>query len=251
MHVAIIMDGNGRWAQRRGLGRSFGHRAGAKSVEKVVEAAARSQVEVLTLYAFSSDNWKRPPDEVAALMSLLRRYLRSELKRCLTNGIRVNVIGRRDRLDAELVTMIERAEKLTSGGQRLLLRLAVDYSARYAISRAAELAREDGRSSGGFDEHLARASHACVPVAPVDLLIRTGGERRLSDFLLWECAYAELLFVEKCWPDFSAADFDTALQEFSRIERRFGGVSAEPLRAHPHAVPGGLAAAGTVLAARG
>jgi undecaprenyl diphosphate synthase len=251
MHVAIIMDGNGRWAQRRGLKRSFGHRAGAKSVEKVVEAAARSEVEVLTLYAFSSDNWKRPPDEVAALMGLLRRYLRSELKRCLTNGIRINVIGRRDRLDAELVSMIERAEKLTSGGRKLLLRLAVDYSARYTISRAAELAGAQGESRSEFDELLARASHACVPVPPVDLLMRTGGERRLSDFLLWECAYAELLFVPKCWPDFGAADFDAALQEFSRIERRFGGLVAEPSREHSHAMPGGFAAAGTALAARG
>jgi undecaprenyl diphosphate synthase len=226
MHVAIIMDGNGRWAERRGLPRTAGHRAGARAVRRIVEAAAGApEVDVLTHYAFSSDNWSRPAEEVASLMALFRRHLASEAARCVQNGVRLRVIGRRDRLAADLVHAIERAEHMTAGGERLELRLAVDYSARHAILGAANLDRESECSIEYFEDKLARAMHAGGP-RPVDLLIRTGGERRLSDFLLWECAYAELVFVDRYWPDFDEAAFDSALREFANRDRRFGGVGA-------------------------
>ena len=220
MHTAIIMDGNGRWAERRGLARSAGHRAGAKAVRRNVEAATAGPIDILTLYAFSSDNWSRPAPEVASLMRLLKRYLVSETARCLDNGVQLSVIGRRDRLSRDLVRTIENTERITSSGSRLHLRLAVDYSARAAIAHAASRTRlpED------FDRELAAAVHSNVE-APVDLLIRTGGERRLSDFLLWECAYAELVFVDTFWPDFDETAFEAALREFGRRDRRFGRLS--------------------------
>jgi len=223
MHTAIIMDGNGRWAERRGLPRSAGHRAGAKAVRRIVEAATRGAIDTLTLYAFSSDNWSRPQQEVAGLMRLLKRYLVSETARCLDNGVRLSVIGRRDRLSRNLVHTIENTERLTADGANLHVRLAVDYSARGAIAQAATRINGDC-SLQEFEEELAAAVHSDVE-APVDLLIRTGGERRLSDFLLWECAYAELVFVDTYWPDFDEAAFETALREFSRRDRRFGGLS--------------------------
>jgi undecaprenyl diphosphate synthase len=226
MHTAIIMDGNGRWAERRGLPRSAGHRAGAKAVRRVVEAATRSTVDVLTLYAFSADNWARPPGEVASLMRLLKRYLVSETARCLENGVRLSVIGRRDRLARDLLHTIEHTERITADGNKLHLRLAIDYSARAAIACAAARARDDC-SPDEFERHLAAAVHSDA-AAPVDLLIRTGGERRLSDFLLWESAYAELVFVDTFWPDFDAVAFDAALREFGRRDRRFGGLSKQP-----------------------
>ena len=178
MHTAIIMDGNGRWAERRGLPRSAGHRAGAKAVRRIVEAATRGPIDILTLYAFSSDNWSRPPQEVANLMRLLKRYLVSETARCLDNGVRLSVIGRRDRLSRDLVRTIENTERLTAGGTKLHLRLAVDYSARAAIAAAAARAH----SPEDFERELAAAVHSDVD-APVDLLIRTGGERRLERLL--------------------------------------------------------------------
>jgi undecaprenyl diphosphate synthase len=227
MHVAIIMDGNGRWAKKRGLRRSLGHQAGARAVRRIVEAAARAPVDVLTLYAFSSDNWSRPADEVTSLMWLLKRYLQSEVARCVENGIRINVIGRRDRLGHGLVSLIEQTERVTAEGRNLTLQVAVDYSARDAILRAAALTDRDCSSIENFVENLSHASHG-RPMPPVDLLIRTGGERRLSDFLLWECAYAELVFVDDYWPDFDAAAFAAALGEFHRRERRFGGLPADP-----------------------
>src|SRR3954466_141511 len=227
MHVAIIMDGNGRWAERRGLPRSAGHRAGARAVRRIVEAAARTSLNVLTLYAFSADNWARPAQEVASLMRLLKRYLVSETARCLENGVRLSVIGRRDRLSDDLVRTIENTERLTSRGHGLQLRLPVDYSARESITRAAALVRGLQCSQHEFERCLADAVNSDVH-EPVDLLIRTGGERRLSDFLLWECAYAELVFVDEYWPDFDEASFAAALREFSRRDRRFGGLSAAP-----------------------
>ena len=204
MHVAIIMDGNGRWATARALPRTAGHRAGADAVRRVVEAAPRLDVGTLTLFAFSSDNWKRPTREVATLMRLFHRYLASEAAALQENGVRLSVIGRRDRLASPLVRQIVAAERLTADGRRLHLRLAVDYSAREAIQRSV---REP--SAVGPD---------------VDLLIRTGGERRLSDFLLWECAYAELHFTDKRWPDFEAADLERAIADFHGRERRFGAL---------------------------
>jgi undecaprenyl diphosphate synthase len=198
------MDGNGRWATSRGLPRTAGHRAGADAVRRVVETAPRLGVGTLTLFAFSSDNWKRPTREVATLMRLFHRYLASEAAALEENGVRLSVIGRRDRLAAPLLRQIMAAERLTANGRRLHLRLAVDYSAREAITRSA---------------------HDPGWLGPdVDLLIRTGGERRLSDFLLWECAYAELHFTDKRWPDFDAADLERALLDFHGRERRFGAL---------------------------
>jgi undecaprenyl diphosphate synthase len=238
MHVAIIMDGNGRWAARRDLTRQAGHRAGVKVAENVVRAAARAGVKTLTLYAFSSDNWMRPLPEVDALFGLLRRYLMTETDHCLRESIRLNVIGRRDRLNPILRAQIERSEELTATCSRMHVRLAVDYSSRYSIAEAGR--RVQALPSAGRTEYLrqlAVVDHS-DPVAPeVDLLIRTGGEQRLSDFLLWECAYAELLFLECPWPDFDEAQFLQALEEYSRRQRRFGRVAAahEPVIESPGA----------------
>ena len=226
LHVAIIMDGNGRWARERGWPREAGHRAGAGAVERTVEAAPKAGAGALTLYAFSSDNWNRPAAEVSALMGLLRTYLREQTGRCVENGVRLNVIGRRDRLARPLVSLIEEAENRTASGRRLLVRIAIDYSSRDAIVRAASLSGAGASlTREAFAARLAEAIHSsAVPVPDVDLLIRTGGEQRLSDFLLWECAYAELYFTPRKWPDFEAADLEAAIREFRRRERRFGGV---------------------------
>jgi undecaprenyl diphosphate synthase len=226
LHAAIIMDGNGRWAVSRGKSRTAGHLAGADAVRRTVEAAPGAGIDILTLYAFSSDNWRRPPDEVGALMRLLRRYLMAETGRCVENGVRVQVIGRRDRLAPSLVREIESAERATARGEKLWLRIAVDYSARDAILRAAL------RLSGGPDQISREEFSRLVAECPeegahdVDLLIRTGGEKRLSDFLLWEAAYAELIFTDRMWPDFGTADLEEAVLEFRRRERRFGTVPA-------------------------
>jgi undecaprenyl diphosphate synthase len=231
MHVAIIMDGNGRWASRRGLRRSAGHQAGAKAVRRIVEAATRGPVDILTLYAFSSDNWSRPAHEVATLMRLLKRYLQSEVARCVENGVRLNVIGRRDRLSADLVRIIERSESVTAHCDKLTLQLAVDYSSRDAILRAASAAAASAaQSREEFGAAIAAETHSLAGASCVDLLIRTGGERRLSDFLLWECAYAELVFVDEFWPDFDERGFEASLAEFYRRERRFGGLPAPASR---------------------
>jgi len=224
VHVAVIMDGNGRWANARGLPRVAGHREGAKAVRRVVEAAPGLGIGTLTLYAFSSDNWQRPPREVGALMRLFRGYLASETARLIENGVRLTVIGRRDRLPEVLARAIAGAEAATAGGGRLHLRLAIDYSARDAILRAAALAagRELGRDE--FAALLGRAAGAAEPAPDVDLLVRSGGEQRVSDFLLWECAYAELWFTARMWPEVDAATLAEAVAEFRRRDRRFGRV---------------------------
>lgn len=219
-HVAIIMDGNGRWARARGKPRASGHRAGAEAVRRTVEAAARGSVSVLTLYAFSSDNWGRPGEEVEQLLTLFESHLRSEARRCLANGIRLRVIGRRDRLPGTLVDAVEGAEALTARGSEMLLRIAVDYSARDSILAAAS-GPPALRDRADFAEALARVIHGGEP-RDVDLLIRTGGEHRLSDFLLWESAYAELYFTDRMWPDFDEDDLAKALAWFHGRERRFG-----------------------------
>jgi undecaprenyl diphosphate synthase len=225
LHVAIIMDGNGRWATARGRPRTAGHVAGVEAVRRVVEAAGDLGVGTLTLFAFSSDNWRRPDAEVRALMRLFRSYLTAEAGKCAENGIRISVIGRRDRLSSSLVRVVEEAEAATAGADRSLLRIAVDYSARDAILRAAGRLRGQGElSREAFARLLADPPHDGGPVPDVDLLIRTGGEKRLSDFLLWECAYAELVFTDRMWPDFTAADLAEAVREFYRRERRFGEV---------------------------
>lgn len=200
MHLAIILDGNGRWARAQGWPRLAGHRAGVEAVRRVVESAPSHGVSTLSLYAFSSDNWKRPQEEVAGLMLLLGRFLEREVAALHEKGVRLEFIGRRDRLPASLVRAIHAAEQRTRTGRRLHLRIAVDYSGRESI----------------------RTGH----VGPdVDLLIRTGGEQRLSDFLLWECAYAELLFLPKAWPEFTAQDLAAALQTFHQRDRRFGAIA--------------------------
>ncbi|ANM29276.1 UDP pyrophosphate synthase [Acidobacteria bacterium Mor1] len=224
LHVAIIMDGNGRWAQRRSLRRAAGHRAGVRAVRRVVESAPSMGIGALTLYAFSSDNWQRPKGEVQALMRLLREFIPSETRRSVRNGVRLRMIGRRDRLDPGLVRSIEKAEAATSGGRALDLRLAIDYSARDQILRAASALEAEGATRESFDRRLATAGGLGDGYRDVDFLIRTGGEQRLSDFLLWECAYAELYFTPVMWPDFTAADLETALAEFQRRQRRFGQV---------------------------
>ena len=198
-HLAMIMDGNGRWAERRGLPRLAGHRAGAEAVRRMVEACAARGVGILSLYAFSSDNWKRPAAEVQGLMRLFEAHLRSEGRRLQREGIRLEVIGRRDRLPPRLLKAILAAESLTASGTRMTLRIAIDYSSRHEIA--------EGRQ--GPD---------------VDLLLRTSGERRLSDFLLWESAYAELAFLDTHWPDMTADRLDAALADFGGRERRFGAL---------------------------
>ncbi|HET7631893.1 MAG TPA: polyprenyl diphosphate synthase [Gemmatimonadaceae bacterium] len=223
-HVAIIMDGNGRWATRRAMPRTAGHRAGVRTARTIVETARDAGVRTLTLYAFSADNWRRPRVEVTALMRLFRRSLLAESRRCLENGVKLTVIGRRDRLPAFLVGTIDEAESLTAGCSDMLLRIAVDYSARDALLRAAALVAGAPVSREEFATLLAKVDHGCGAPGDVDLLIRTGGEQRLSDFLLWECAYAELAFTPRMWPDFSADDFRQMLAEFGTRERRFGGV---------------------------
>jgi undecaprenyl diphosphate synthase len=213
------MDGNGRWALGRGLPRIAGHRAGVEAARRAIEAAPGAGIGILTLFAFSSDNWRRPADEVGALMGMLARYLDTETENCIRKGVRLEAIGRRDRLGAALSEAIARAETATAGGERLRLRVAIDYSARDAILAAARGLKELSLEALGT---------ALGP--PVDLLIRTGGERRLSDFLLWESAYAELVFSRVMWPEFGAADLETAVREFRGRERRFGAVPAAPAR---------------------
>ncbi len=227
LHVAIIMDGNGRWAAGRGRPRPEGHRAGARSVRQVVEAAPGLGITDLTLYAFSSDNWQRPAVEVAALLRLFREYLQRETPRCVAEGVRLTVIGRRDRLPAVLRRAMARAESATQGGTVLHLRLAIDYSARDALVGAANrLAVRGYATRAGLAAALADELGAAAPLPDVDLLIRTGGEQRLSDFLLWECAYAELVFTPCPWPEFGAAELERAVAEYGGRDRRFGGIGS-------------------------
>jgi undecaprenyl diphosphate synthase len=231
IHVAIIMDGNGRWATARGQLRTAGHIAGARTVRKIVEAAPDCGIGTLTLYAFSADNWQRPSREVALLMRLFRRYLVSEVARCVTNGVRMKIIGRRDRIPPELLRAICNAETATRDGRTLELRIAVDYSARDAMLRAArrmrsDIPRDTEMERTEFARLLAQVDNGIGMSRDVDLLIRTGGEQRLSDFLLWECAYAELYFTRRMWPDFSTADLAEAVEDFRARERRFGTVPA-------------------------
>lgn len=232
MHVAIIMDGNGRWANARNLPRTAGHRAGARAVDAVVRAAARHGIGTLTLYAFSADNWHRPAAEVEALFGLLRRYLMTQTERCLDESIRLNVIGRRDRLNANLRRQIEQSERLTAECARMHLRIAVDYSSRHSLLEAGRrLPDALPAQAEEFLRLLAEVDHSQPAAPPVDLLIRTGGERRLSDFLLWECAYAELCFLDCPWPEFDEAAFAAALEDYARRQRRFGRIaSATPTR---------------------
>jgi undecaprenyl diphosphate synthase len=230
LHVGIIMDGNGRWATRRGLSRLRGHEAGIEAIRRVVEAAPDQGVGTLTLYAFSTDNWRRPRAEVAALMALLRFYLANEVESLVKNGVRLTVIGRRDRLPDGIAAAIARAEEATSRGETLNLRIAVDYSSRDAIlNAAAKLARVSEPTRELFSQLVTGEAG----LRDVDLIIRTSGEKRLSDFLLWEGAYAELYFTERMWPEFNADDLAAALASFHHRERRFGGLQSLPLEPAP------------------
>jgi undecaprenyl diphosphate synthase len=220
MHLAIIMDGNGRWAAARGLPRAAGHEAGIEALRAVVRAAPDSNISTLTVYAFSSDNWKRPVTEINELMDLFRRFLDRETEDLVRDGVKLSFVGRRDRLPQDLIGEIERAEAATEWGDLLHLRVAVDYSARDMIVEAAKKAANAG--------DLSRETLAAQLGAPdVDLLIRTSGEQRLSDFLLWECAYAELHFTPKLWPDFGDSDLKEAVAVFHHRDRRFGARPAQ------------------------
>jgi undecaprenyl diphosphate synthase len=225
LHLAVILDGNGRWAARRGLPRVAGHQAGAAAVRRLVEATPSAGIGTLTLYAFSSDNWARPEREVRWLLRLFREHLRRETARCVAEGIRLSVVGRRDRLPLPLLTAIDTAEVATRRGHRLHLRIAVDYSGRDAIVAAAvALADHPAPSREAFARAVTDAGRGGPEVPPVDLLIRTGGEQRLSDFLLWESAYAELYFSDTMWPDFAEHELHLALIDFRARNRRFGGL---------------------------
>jgi undecaprenyl diphosphate synthase len=232
MHIAIIMDGNGRWATQRGLPRTAGHVEGAKAVRSVVEAAAKAGTDTLTLYAFSAANWNRPQVEVVALMKLFGQYLFSETRRCVEQSIRVNVIGRRDRLSENLLRSIDQSERLSASCSGMLLRVAVDYSSQHSLLKAAQAAARHTpagaeMSAEEFERSLNDVDHSARPAGPVDLLIRTGSERRISDFLLWECAYAELHFSDCLWPEFDESRFEQALADYARRQRRFGGLIAK------------------------
>ncbi|HET6362078.1 MAG TPA: polyprenyl diphosphate synthase [Gemmatimonadota bacterium] len=224
-HVAINMDGNGRWALVRGRPRHEGHVAGAAAVRRTVESAPALGITTLTLYAFSSDNWRRPRGEVDNLMLLLQKYLDSECAHLKEKGVRLSVIGRRDRIPNSLGRSIVQVEERTSEGTTLHLRVAIDYSAREALLAAAgRVAMGTPPTRHAFEQSLYEAIHAPGGTRDVDLLIRTGGEQRLSDFLLWESAYAELYFTDVLWPDFSGADLASAVQAFAARDRRYGGI---------------------------
>ena len=217
-HVAIIMDGNGRWGVRRGLGRGDGHRAGVEALRRTVEAAPALGVSTLTVFAFSADNWRRPAAEVAGLIGLLRAYIASDAARLVREGVRLVMIGRRDQLPPDLVAEIEGWEAASLDGAQMTLRIAFDYSARAAIAEAA-LALGPEASVDALDRLIAGLGGG-----PVDLMIRTGGEQRLSDFMLWVCAYAELWFTERMWPQFTRDDLAAAVADFTRRQRRFGAL---------------------------
>jgi len=225
-HIAIIMDGNGRWAKARGLPRIAGHQRGADSVRTAIESAIKYGVRYLTLYSFSSENWKRPADEVSDLMGLLRRYLRSEIAELHKNGVRLRVIGERSDLSANIVELIEECEKRTAGNTRLDLIIALSYGGRTEIANAAkkvaEKAVDSELSLDQIDENLLESYLETSGIPDPDLLIRTSGEKRISNFLLWQLAYAEFIFLDTLWPDFTEEDFASAISEYGSRERRFG-----------------------------
>ena len=226
VHVAIIMDGNGRWAMARGLPRSAGHKRGAESVRKSVKGAILNGVSYLTLFGFSSENWKRPPDEIRDLMGLLRLYLKSEIKDLHKEGVRLLIIGDRVNLDKDIIEIIQSSEEMTKNNTRLTLIIALSYGGRAEIIHAAkqigkDIARGDLQISD-IDEDTLSERLFTKDIPDPDLLIRTSGEQRLSNFLLWQCAYTEFIFVDTLWPDFAEADFESAIKVFQNRERRYG-----------------------------
>ena len=228
-HVAIIMDGNGRWAQARGLGRSEGHKAGVDAARRAVEAARDLGVEVLTLYSFSTENWRRPQAEIRDLMALLKQFVIDDLPRLKREGVKVRIIGDRASLDLELKALVARAESETAANARFLLQIAFNYGGRDEIVRAARALAEDVKKgvldAKAIDEAAVAAKLDTRGVPDPDLVIRTSGERRISNYLLWQAAYAEYVFPEVLWPDFSLAHFRAAIEDYARRDRRYGGVS--------------------------
>jgi undecaprenyl diphosphate synthase len=230
-HVAIIMDGNGRWASARGLPRSAGHKTGIDSVRRAVKAASDFGIEYLTIYAFSTENWSRPKTEVTFLLELLRRFIRQDVAELHASGVKIKIIGARDDLQPSMVAMLDDAEKLTAGNSKLNLVVAFNYGSRQEIARAvrriaAAVAAGDLRADEVGVETL-NAQLDTVGIPDPDLLIRTGGEERISNFLLWQCAYTEFVFVPEYWPEFDAVIFKRAIDEYCARDRRFGGVKAQ------------------------
>lgn len=226
-HIAIIMDGNGRWAARRALPRTAGHKQGAEAARRIVKAAAERNVEYLTLFGFSSENWNRPESEIRDLMNLLRYYLRSETAELHKNGAKLKVIGDRDRLDADIVKLIDNAEALTVDNTDITVVIALNYGGRHDILQAAyKLYQEKGSAPLSFEDIERTFPHYLMTadIPDPDLLIRTSGEKRISNFLLWQCAYTEFVFSETLWPDFGQTDLDAALEEYAGRDRRFGAV---------------------------
>jgi len=227
-HVAIIMDGNGRWARSRGRPRAFGHRQGVEAVRQTVEAAGDLGVTHLTLFGFSTENWRRPAEEVDALFDLMRRYVNADLERLVREGVRVRIIGSRDGLAADLVEIIERAERVTAHNHRFNLTIAFNYGGRDELLRAARRAIErlaqEGAGPEALDDTMLAACLDTAGLPDPDLVIRTSGERRFSNFLIWQAAYAEFVFLDVLWPDFNGAHLAAALDEYRGRERRFGGV---------------------------
>ena len=230
LHVAIIMDGNGRWARARGLPRTLGHRAGVAALRRTVEGAAALGVDRLTVFGFSTENWRRPPGEVSELMGLLKAYFHSDLERLAREGVRVRVVGRRIGLDSDILDIVQRAETRTAANRRFHLQVAFNYGGQadivdaartYAAQAVAGLVRPEDLDEAAFGSLL---SPAAGP--PPDLIVRTSGEKRLSNFLLWECAYAELVFQAVYWPDYGPEHLAAAIDEFRSRERRYGGLSA-------------------------
>ncbi len=228
-HVAIIMDGNGRWATKRGLPRTAGHKRGAEAAKKVVKEASVLGIQYLTLFGFSSENWNRPRSEVKDLMTLLRFYLRSETADMHKNNIRLRVIGCRERLDGDIVKLINNAEELTSGNDGLTVVIALNYGGRHDILRAAHSCAKEAVENGvspDFEEmdNLFSARLMTHDIPDPDILIRTSGEQRISNFLLWQCAYAEFIFTDVLWPDFDRSALEDVLREYIERERRFGAI---------------------------
>ena len=236
-HVAIIMDGNGRWAKKRFLPRVGGHRKGVEAVREVVKACAEMGIEYLTLFAFSSENWRRPPEEVSFLMQLFLRALEQEVGKLDSNGIRFKVVGDLAAFDARIVEQVRRAEELTARNERLTLTVAANYGGRWDILQAADRCRRDDPQAPITEERLARFLSMSYAPEP-DLFIRTGGEQRVSNFLLWQLAYTEFYFTEALWPDFGAAALAEAVASYRRRERRFGRTSEQIAEAEPvgHAI---------------
>jgi undecaprenyl diphosphate synthase len=231
LHVAIIMDGNGRWARHRGLPRTLGHRAGVTALRRTVEAAVDLGVARLTVFGFSTENWRRPRYEVSELMNLLRAYFESDLDRLQREGVKVRIVGRRSGLEPDILKIVDQAETRTAGNDRFHLQVAFNYGARADIVDAArsfaQAVREGQADLGDLDERAFEARLSTAAAPPPDLIIRTSGEQRLSNFLLWECAYAELIFQDVFWPDYGGEHLKAAIEEYRSRERRYGGVAVD------------------------